>query len=281
MDSPYVANLHPEQRSAAEYGGPSYAEAGPLLIIAGAGTGKTNTLAHRVANLIVSGIDPRRILLMTFSRRAATEMTRRVERITAYALGNNASTMAGALTWSGTFHAIGARLLREYAQQIGLSPSFTIHDREDSADLLNLVRHDLGFSKTDKRFPPKSTCLSIYSRVVNTEQALEDVLGSFFPWCTTWEAELRQLFSAYVEAKQRQDVLDYDDLLLYWAQMMKERSITADVAERFDHVLVDAQERFYRGGFPRMGASRTSPGRRQTLAWCPYMIGSPFLAILP
>ena len=166
-------------------------------------------------------------------------MIRRVERITASALGQNAGVMTGALTWSGTFHAVGARLLREHAHQIGLSPSFTIHDREDSSDLLNLVRHDLGYSKTDKRFPAKGTCLSIYSRVVNTESPLEYVLGLSFPWCATWETELRQLFSAYVEAKQRQDVLDYDDLLLYWAQMMKEYSIAADVAERFDHVLVD------------------------------------------
>ena len=235
----YLANLNPEQRCAAQYGGPNYLDAGPLLIIAGAGSGKTNTLAHRVANLIVNGIDPRRILLLTFSRRAATEMIRRVERITASALGQNAGVMTGALTWSGTFHAVGARLLREHAHQIGLSPSFTIHDREDSSDLLNLVRHDLGYSKTDKRFPAKGTCLSIYSRVVNTESPLEYVLGLSFPWCATWETELRQLFSAYVEAKQRQDVLDYDDLLLYWAQMMKEYSIAADVAERFDHVLVD------------------------------------------
>ena len=235
----YLANLNPEQRCAAQYGGPNYLDAGPLLIIAGAGSGKTNTLAHRVANLIVNGIDPRRILLLTFSRRAATEMIRRVERITASALGQNAGVMTGALTWSGTFHAVGARLLREHAHQIGLSPSFTIHDREDFSDLLNLVRHDLGYSKTDKRFPAKGTCLSIYSRVVNTESPLEYVLGLSFPWCATWETELRQLFSAYVEAKQRQDVLDYDDLLLYWAQMMKEYSIAADVAERFDHVLVD------------------------------------------
>jgi DNA helicase-2/ATP-dependent DNA helicase PcrA len=239
MKSPYLANLNPEQRCAAEYGGPNYADAGPLLIIAGAGTGKTNTLAHRVANLIVDGIDPRRILLLTFSRRAATEMIRRVERITASALGQNAGVMTGALTWSGTFHAVGARLLREHAHRIGLSPSFTIHDREDSADLLNLVRHDLGFSNTKKRFPMKGTCLSIYSRVVNAESPLEDVLGSSFPWCVTWETELRQLFAAYVEAKQRQNVLDYDDLLLCWAQMMTEPAIGADVAERFDHVLVD------------------------------------------
>jgi DNA helicase II / ATP-dependent DNA helicase PcrA len=239
MNFSYLANLNPEQRRAVEYGGPNYADAGPLLIIAGAGTGKTNTLAHRVAHLIVNGIDPRRILLLTFSRRAATEMIRRVERITASALGPNAGVMTDALTWSGTFHAIGARLLREYAHQIGLSPSFTIQDREDSADLLNLVRHDLGFSKTKKRFPMKGTCLSIYSRVVNAESPLEDVLGSSFPWCVTWETELRQLFAAYVEAKQRQNVLDYDDLLLCWAQMMMEPAIAADVAERFDHVLVD------------------------------------------
>jgi DNA helicase-2/ATP-dependent DNA helicase PcrA len=239
MKSPYLANLNPEQRCAAEYGGPNYADAGPLLIIAGAGTGKTNTLAHRVANLIVNGIDPRRILLLTFSRRAAAEMIRRVDRITASALGQNAGVMTGALTWSGTFHAVGARLLREHAHRIGLSPSFTIHDREDSADLLNLVRHDLGFSNTKKRFPMKGTCLSIYSRVVNAESPLEDVLGSSFPWCVTWETELRQLFAAYVEAKQRQNVLDYDDLLLCWAQMMTEPAIGADVAERFDHVLVD------------------------------------------
>ena len=150
-----------------------------------------------------------------------------------------AGPMAYALNWSGTFHAIGARLLREYALDIGLSNTFTIHDREDSADLMNLVRHDLGFSKTDKRFPMKGTCLSIYSRVVNAEAPLGEVLGSYFPWCAEWEAELRKLFGAYVEAKQKQNVLDYDDLLLYWAQMMIEGTVARDIADRFDHVLVD------------------------------------------
>src|SRR5215469_7397692 len=212
----WLAGLNPEQRRAATHDG-----AGPLLIIAGAGTGKTNTLAHRVAHLIVAGADPRRILLMTFSRRAATEMTRRVERITAHALHNRAGA-AGKLTWSGTFHAVGARLLREFAPAIGLDRAFTIHDREDSADLMNLIRHDLGLSKTDRRFPAKGTCLSIYSRAVNAECPLEDVLGAAFPWCGGWEDELRALFAAYVEAKQRQHVLDYDDLLLYWSHMMAE-----------------------------------------------------------
>jgi DNA helicase-2/ATP-dependent DNA helicase PcrA len=239
MDAPHLAKLNPEQRRAAEYGGPDYTDAGPLLIIAGAGSGKTNTLAHRVANLITNGVDPRRLMLLTFSRRAAMEMTRRVERIVATCIGTNASVITETLTWSGTFHAIGARLLRESAPQIGLDRSFTIHDRADSEDLMNLVRHDLGFSNAVKRFPAKGTCLAIYSRVVNAKASLEDVLGSVFPWCATWEAELRQLFVSYVEAKQRQHVLDYDDLLLYWAEMMAQASIAIDIAGRFDHVLVD------------------------------------------
>src|SRR5262249_5942160 len=153
MKPSHLIHLNEEQRRAVEYGCPDYAA--PLLIIAGAGTGKTNTLAHRVAHLIVNGIDPRRIMLLTFSRRAATEMTRRVERIMAKVTGPDAAIMAGAITWAGTFHAVGARLLREYAPQIGLDRSFTIHDRGDSADLLNLIRHELGFSKTEKRFPAK------------------------------------------------------------------------------------------------------------------------------
>ena len=238
-EAAYLARLNAEQRRAVEHGGRALAEAAPLLIIAGAGSGKTNTLAHRVAHLIVGGADPRRIMLLTFSRRAAAEMQRRVERITAQVLGDRAGLLGGALAWSGTFHALGARLLREYARDIGLDEAFTIHDREDSADLMNLVRHELGFSQTRKRFPMKGTCLSIYSRVVNAEAALGEVLGGFFPWCAEWEAELRALFGAYVEAKQKQNVLDYDDLLLYWAQMMIEGAIAQDIAARFDHVLVD------------------------------------------
>jgi DNA helicase II / ATP-dependent DNA helicase PcrA len=239
MTMPYLHKLNPQQRRAVEHGGAALAEAGPLLIIAGAGSGKTNTLAHRVAHLIVNGIDPRRIMLLTFSRRAAAEMTRRVERIVANVMHEQAVVMTDAIAWAGTFHAIGARLLREYAETIGLDRSFTIHDRTDSADMMNLVRHDLGFSKTEKRFPAKGSCLAVYSRVVNAEMPLDEVLGSFFPWCAMWEVELRTLFAAYVEAKQRQRVLDYDDLLLYWAQMMQEPALVAHVSDRFDHILVD------------------------------------------
>ena len=241
MPPDHLAKLNIEQRWAVEHGvgGAAGSLAAPLLVIAGAGSGKTNTLAHRVANLIVNGADPRRILLMTFSRRAATEMSRRVESICAKVLGAKAGFMTDALTWAGTFHAIGARLLREYAEQIGLQPNFTIHDREDSADLMNLFRHQLGFSQTESRFPTKGTCLSIYSRAVNAEMPLDTVLQDQFPWCATWEPKLRELFACYVEAKQTQGVLDYDDLLLYRAQMVSDPALAAHIGERFDHVLVD------------------------------------------
>src|ERR1700681_927869 len=236
----YLDTLNPEQRRAVEHGVSLDGHVGaPLLVIAGAGCGKTNTLAHRVAHLIVSGAAPRRILLMTFSRRAAAEMAKRVERIARKVLGANAGVMTDALTWAGTFHGIGARLLREYAEQIGLDPAFTIHDREDSADLMTLVRHGHGLSKTEKRFPTKGTCLAIYSRCVNAEIPIEQVLGQFFPWCAGWSAELKQLFAAYVEAKQKQNVLDYDDLLLYWAPTMAEPALAEEIGSRFDHVMVD------------------------------------------
>jgi DNA helicase-2/ATP-dependent DNA helicase PcrA len=206
MPPDHLARLNIEQRRAVEHGvgGKAGDLAAPLLVIAGAGSGKTNTLAHRVANLIVNGVDPRRILLMTFSRRAASEMSRRVENICAKMLGAKAGIMTEALVWAGTFHAIGARLIREYAEQIGLQPNFTIHDRDDSADLMNLVRHQLGFSQTESRFPTKGTCLAIYSRAVNAEMPLETVLPGHFPWCAGWEEQLRTLFASYVEAKQAQ-----------------------------------------------------------------------------
>lgn len=237
--APYLEKLNDAQRAAVEYGvGAQASPGGPLLVIAGAGSGKTNTLAHRVAHLLVKGADPRRVLLLTFSRRAAQDMTRRATRIAAQALGTRAD-LAQALCWSGTFHSVGARLLREYAESIGLSPMFTINDREDCADLMNVVRHELGLSAKERRFPVKGTCLAIYSRVVNTGATLSHVLDEAFPWCREWERDLRALFAAYVAAKQAQNVLDYDDLLLYWSRMAAEPAIASDLGKRFDHVLVD------------------------------------------
>ncbi len=237
--APYLAKLNDAQRAAVEYGADDpLRQGGPLLVIAGAGSGKTNTLAHRVAHLLVKGADPHRILLLTFSRRAAQDMTRRANRIASAALGAR-SAAADGLAWAGTFHSVGARLLREYADVIGLSPAFTINDREDAADLMNIVRHELGFSAKAHRFPAKATCVAIYSRAVNTGAPLAQVLDSAFPWCREWEAELRALFAAYVAAKQSQHVLDYDDLLLYWSLMAAEPAVAAGLAGRFDHVLVD------------------------------------------
>ena len=248
-----MEDLNPAQRRAAEYGlgdgppggaalggaapGATACDTPPLLIIAGAGSGKTNTLAHRVAFLIRQGVAAERILLLTFTRRAAAEMKRRVERISARARDQGGPPAA--LVWSGTFHSIGARLLRLHAHNIGLDPAFTILDREDGADLLNLLRDELGLSGQKSRFPKKQTCLAIYSYVMNAQLPLGEVLRRTFPWCESWEGELRRLFGAYVAAKQRQSLLDYDDLLLYWAQMMGAPELAPLVAERFDHVLVD------------------------------------------
>src|SRR5262245_35294463 len=234
----YLNALNSEQLSAVEHGviGLGTNIAGPLLVIAGAGSGKTNTLAHRVAHLIVNGADPGRILLLTFSRRAAAEMERRAQRLIASATNSASKSL---LFWSGTFHAVGARFLRMYADSVGIDPGFTIHDREDSADLMHLVRHDLGLSQKAERFPLKATCLAIYSRAVNAAEPLDEVLRKQFPWCAGWETDLRALFDAYVEAKQAQHVLDYDDLLLYWGELMQVPELACDIGDRFDHVLVD------------------------------------------
>ncbi len=236
-DDPF-ASLNPQQRAAVEHdiGADS---ARPLLVVAGAGSGKTNTLAHRVARLITSGADPQRILLLTFSRRAANEMTQRAGNVLHRILKSPASQAPATLPWAGTFHSIGARLLREYAGRIGLDESFTIHDRGDSEDLMGMVRHEIGLTQTQKRFPLKGTCLSIYSRVVNSREPLELVLQSTFPWCCEWEAQLKTLFGAYVDAKQEQNVLDYDDLLLFWAEMAADPELGPELGAQFDHVLVD------------------------------------------
>ncbi len=237
-ERPVLGELNDAQRAAVEHGLGEPSGPAPLLVVAGAGAGKTNMLAHRVARLILAGADPTRIMLATFSRRAAAELNARVRRLLAKKLSDGAAE-AAIPAYSGTFHSIGARLLRDYAERVGLEPGFTIHDREDSADLINLVRHELGLSESKERFPTKGTCLAIYSRAVNAKAELAEILGRHFPWCAAHEKALRSLFAGYVEAKQRQSVLDYDDLLLYFAQMMRIEPIAAEIAGRFDHLLVD------------------------------------------
>ncbi|HEY6476152.1 MAG TPA: ATP-dependent helicase, partial [Polyangia bacterium] len=228
LPDPILDPLNPAQRRAATAGDR------PLLIIAGAGTGKTQTLAHRVAALVARGADPRRILLLTFSRRAAQEMIRRAARL----LGRRGPADAS-LPWAGTFHAIANRLLRHHAAELGLDPAFTLLDREDAADLLDRLRHERELSRTDRRFPRKGTCLAIYSSVVNTQETLRACLETRFPWCLEWEEPLRGLFASYVEAKTTRAVLDYDDLLLYWFHAMDDASLARRIGALFDHVLVD------------------------------------------
>ena len=225
--------LNPEQRAAACHQG------GPLLVVAGAGSGRTMTLAARVAHLVLQGADPQRILLLTFSRRAALEMQRRTGHLLHRALGLRGTQAAPALPWAGTFHSVGARLLRESAEALGLSPQFSILDRGDAEDLMALVRQEQGLSATERRFPMKGTCLSIYSRCVNSQAPLAAVLAQAFPWCAEWEDELKRLFKAYAAAKQDQQALDYDDLLLSWHLMLQEPTLAAAQSARFDHVLVD------------------------------------------
>ncbi len=237
----YLGCLNPEQRLAATHGEPGPEKglrAGPLLIIAGAGTGKTMTLAHRVAHLVINGARPERILLLTFTRRAATEMTRRVESIVRAATAG-AGLPAGALPWSGTFHSVANRLLRRYAQNLGLDPGFSVLDRGDAADVIDVVRHELRLSRTSKRFPKKDTCLAIYSRCVNAGEPLAEVLQKQYPWCGDWQTELADLFRHYVLRKQQCQALDFDDLLLYWSHLVAEPEFAAEIGGFFDHVLVD------------------------------------------
>jgi DNA helicase-2/ATP-dependent DNA helicase PcrA len=242
-----LASLNPAQRTAVLHGvvDGGRVTAGPLLIIAGAGTGKTSTLAHRVAHLLLAGVPPERMLLLTFTRRAALEMTRRAQGVIAQALAAQAGATSRRvpaslrLPWSGTFHSVGNRLIREYAPRLGLDPGFSVLDRGDAADLMDVVRHRLGFSQTTKRFPRKDTCLGIYSHRVNTQRPLRHTLETVYPWCLDWEEQLAKLCRAYVEAKLEQQVLDYDDLLLYWHVMAADAGLAQEIGTRFDHVLVD------------------------------------------
>jgi DNA helicase-2/ATP-dependent DNA helicase PcrA len=242
----HLEKLNGPQRKAVTFGEPlpeKGFKAGPLLIVAGAGTGKTDTLAHRVAHLVINGVDPARILMLTFTRRAATEMRRRAHDITKKALnetlGGVSQTILQRLSWAGTFHSIGNRLLRHYSRHLKLDPQFSVMDRADAADLMDGLRQELGLAAKEQRFPRKETCLQIYSYRVNTQRPLKGTLEQQYPWCAQWEADLTRLYRAYVEQKQRYNVLDYDDLLLYWHVMMSDPRLAQHVGSNFDHVLVD------------------------------------------
>ena len=232
-----LAALNDAQQAVVAFGGTGPHP--PLLVIAGAGTGKTNTIAHRVGRLIRDGADPNRILLLTFSRRAAAELETRAGRVVGTLLRSRNGDVPVVLPWAGTFHSAGAKLLRLYAERIALAPEFTIHDRGDSEDLMGVARSTLAIDVKERRFPSAGACMTIYSRVVNAQQPLPGVLGETFPRWVEWEDALAGLFAAYVDAKQAQHILDFDDLLLYWDAMLADEALAGEVASLFDHVLVD------------------------------------------
>jgi DNA helicase II / ATP-dependent DNA helicase PcrA len=205
---------------------------GPVLVIAGAGTGKTWTLACRVAYLIEQGVPPERILLLTFSRRAAREMLSRAGRL----VDRNATGKV----WGGTFHATANRLLRLHGRALGVSPDFTVLDQADMADLMDLIRGEQhpARDRHERRFPKKDTLVAIYSRMVNAGEGLSTVLERAFPWCAEDADGVRAIFAEYTRRKRAQNVLDYDDLLLYW-RALGETTAGQAAASQFEHVLVD------------------------------------------
>ena len=221
----FTAELNSEQAAAATHGD------GPLLIIAGAGTGKTRTLVYRVAHLIERGIAAERILLLTFTRRAAQEMLSRAERL----VGSNSKRVHG-----GTFHATAHRLLRRYGPAAGLAKDFTIMDQGDSADLMQLSRAQLGYAAKSKRFPKKETLQYVYSRHLNTGISIEDIVRDDYPQFVDYLEDFGKIYGDYTRRKQERNLVDYDDLLLFWALLLEASpELGAKISGLYDHILVD------------------------------------------
>ncbi len=218
--------LNAEQRAAAEHGD------SPLLIIAGAGSGKTTTLVHRVAHLIASGVDPQRILLLTFTRRAASMMTERTRKLI-----GGAADLSG--LWSGTFHGTSVRLLRIFSESIGLPPHFTVHDRSDSEDMIDGLLKKAMDKLRDPTLPNKSKALSIHSYQVNSQWPLEQVIDRYYADFEQHVEVLDQLFKQYQKQKRMLGIADFDDLLVLFREMAQHPQVGARIRERFQAVLVD------------------------------------------
>ncbi len=219
----YDRELNAEQKEVV------FAGTGPVLVIAGAGSGKTRTLVYRVSRLIESGVDPAKILLLTFTNKAAREMMRRVEAL----LTIDTRKMAG-----GTFHSVGNRLLRQYGEQIGLPSSFSILDAEDAREMLETATSDLKIPTLEKRFPKGDVLLDLYSFTINTERKLSEVLAERAPHFLPLQEEIVSVFQRYLERKKSARACDYDDLLLHWKVLLATPSGEV-LSKRFVHVLVD------------------------------------------
>src|SRR4051794_38654274 len=219
----WLDELNDEQRAAATHAG------GPLLILAGAGTGKTTTLCARVAWLVSEGVPSERILLLTFTRRAAREMLQR-----ARGLVPGSSRVLG-----GTFHSVAHRLVRRHAAALGLPGGFGVLDAGDAADVLDLLREEHGHAAAKARFPKKGTLLDIYSRTVNAQEPLSGVIEAQFPWVSEHREAISALFRAYTARKRELGVCDLDDLLLFWRALAADDVVGPRLASAFDHVLID------------------------------------------
>jgi DNA helicase-2/ATP-dependent DNA helicase PcrA len=204
---------------------------GPYLVIAGAGSGKTRVLVHRVAYLVEKGIKPEEILLLTFTRKAAEEMLRRASLL----LDQRCSKVAG-----GTFHSFANITLRKYASVLGISNNFTILDESDAQDTVNLIRTQLGFHKLQKRFPRKKAITELISKSVNKSQDLETVLYEEFPQFIEWADELKKIREAFDKYKRQKSLLDYDDLLIYLKDLLvKHPDICSRLSRKYKYIMVD------------------------------------------
>jgi DNA helicase II / ATP-dependent DNA helicase PcrA len=222
----WLDELNPEQLAGATHPG------GPLLILAGAGTGKTTTLCARVAWLVTQGVAPERIMLLTFTRRAAREMLGRTRGLVAMPGGAGGAR-------GGTFHSVAHRFVRLHAPSLGLAPGFAVLDPGDAADLLDLIREEHGHAQSRRRFPKKSTLLDIYSRTVNFQSTLSEVVATSFPWCEDHVEAMAMLFKAYTARKRSLGVLDLDDLLLYWRALATDDVLGPAMEDGIDHLLID------------------------------------------
>ena len=220
------AGLDDVQHAAAAHAG------GPLVVLAGAGTGKTRTLTARVAQLLARGADPSRVLLLTFTRRAAADMLARA----AVLCGDR--RVAGRL-WGGTFHAVAHRLVSQHADALGLPAELSVLDQADASDLMDLLRHDHGLAGTGERFPRADTLVDAYSRAVNTGRAAREVIAAEFPWYDRHTAKILELFRGYMARKRAGGLLDFDDLLLAWRSLLTDPTLGPVICGRWDHVLVD------------------------------------------
>ncbi|MCE2487293.1 MAG: UvrD-helicase domain-containing protein [Desulfurellaceae bacterium] len=221
----YKEELNPSQYEAA------VTHRGPLLVLAGAGSGKTRTLVFRVARMVEEGVDPASILLLTFTRRASEEMLQRVEAL----LGSRCDRVTG-----GTFHSFANTILRRYAQLLGFANAFTILDRSDSEDVINLIRSRMGLDKKERRFPRKQTILEILSLAANKTCGVAAVLDEQFPHLFDELDELGQIADYYRDYKRERSLLDYDDLLSYLRELLRGHP---ELAERlsltFRYIMVD------------------------------------------